>query len=99
MSAAIAKKTYTRIPPGIRRSFFNKAGRALKGSLLAPFYRHLARRRGQPGIEFGSESAALAARTLFTLGHEVPLSELYTMIFWPIESTRYFEFSAAWELL
>lgn len=99
MSAAIANKTYIRIPPRVQRGFFDKAGRALKGSLLAPFYRQLARRRGQPGTEFAGESAALAARTFLAAGHEVPLGEIYSMIFWPMESTRYFEFSAAWQML
>src|ERR1700747_2096052 len=99
MSAAIANKTYTRIPPRVRRSFFNKAARALKGTVLAPFYLQLARRRGQPGTEFAAESAALAARVLLRRGHEIPLAELYCMLFWPVESTRYFEFSAAWQLL
>lgn len=99
MSTATSKKTYTRVPPRIHRSFFDKAARALVGSFLFPFYSRLARRRGQPGTEFGAESAALAAKTLFMRGREVPLIQLYEMVFWPIESTRYFEFSAAWQLL
>lgn len=95
----VCTKTYIRVPPLVRRVFFDKAARAIVGAALAPVYRHLARRRGQPGVEFGTQSAALAAKSLFSKGRELSLAELYEMVFWPIESTRYFEFDAAWRFL
>lgn len=99
MNTAIINKTYTRVPLPVQRSVFSKAGRALMGTFLAPFYLHLARRRGQPGTDFADESRRLASKILFTKHRPVDLAELYSMVFWPIESTRYFEFDAAWRLL
>lgn len=56
MSTAICKKTYIRVPPQAHRNFLSKVARAVVGSLLFPFYSHLARWRASPVPNFGAES-------------------------------------------
>jgi SAM-dependent methyltransferase len=58
-----------------------------------------ARRYEIPGLRFASDSARLALRSLLGNHDGVSYAEIYRMLFTPVESTRYFEFGLAWDLL
>jgi predicted SAM-dependent methyltransferase len=67
----------------------------LKGILLSPTYLLMAGIVGVPGIVFHLRCVSLGFRLL--LSGRVPLKECYSYIFFPIDSTRYFEFHEAWK--
>jgi SAM-dependent methyltransferase len=74
--------------------------RASWGGILSPLYWLLAHRYPVPGLKFRRECARVAAQ-LFLGGKKGPLSyaDIYTLLFWPMDSTRYFEFAFIWEAL
>jgi SAM-dependent methyltransferase len=98
------KKTYIRVPPRQALSGADKFTRALVGSALSPMYGLRASRQGLPGLGFAMDSATLALRALLRKkggpSHaDLSYAEIYRMLFWPVESTRYFEFELAWRFL
>jgi SAM-dependent methyltransferase len=101
MSVTISnvKRTYTSVPPIHAQARLDRLARALAGSALFPFYWLGAHRYGLPGLRFGIDSFWLGLRSLIGKNDDVSHSEIYRMLFAPIESTRYFEFGAAWDFL
>jgi SAM-dependent methyltransferase len=59
----------------------------------------MAHRYRVPGLKFRRDCALLASRLVF--GGKAPLSyaDIYALIFWPMDSTRYFEFAFMWDAL
>jgi SAM-dependent methyltransferase len=101
MSTNIAesKKTYIRVPTRTILTRRAKFMRAATGSASSPFYWLAALCRRQPGLRFGFDSAGLGLRSVLEKDASVSYAEIYRMLFWPIESTRYFEFDLAWRFI
>ncbi len=98
-STAAAKKTYIRIPPLRPMTGLHTFERAVVGGALSPLYWIWAHRYRLPGLQFPVASAKLGLRSLLRKNRNLSLAEIYRMIFWPVESTRYFEFGLAWRFL
>src|SRR5689334_24627997 len=96
---AVPRKTYITVPPTRPLSRAEKVERAIVGSVSSPLYFLLAYRRCLPGIRFARDSAFFALRSLLHGRRNIPSSELYRMLFWPVESSRYFEFHWTWRFL
>jgi predicted SAM-dependent methyltransferase len=96
---AVLKKTYIRVPPITATARWKKVARALVGSVLSPAYWLLAHRYHVPGLRFRLDCARLGLRLLYN--HKAPVSypEIYSLLFWPMDSTRYFEFDFMWHSL
>jgi SAM-dependent methyltransferase len=82
-----------RVPAVRALSLAARVGRALAGTVLSPVYWALAYRDNVPGLQFRKESASAALRMLFAGKGPLSYSDLYRLVFWPIDSVRYFEFS------
>jgi predicted SAM-dependent methyltransferase len=99
VAALTVKKTYVRVPPVRRTSQIRRAMRALAATALSPAYLLLACRYRLPGLKFRIDFAALALRFLLSRKTEISSVEIYRMLFWPMHSTRYFEFDFMWHSL
>jgi SAM-dependent methyltransferase len=101
MTATIAtcKKTYISVPPTLTFTRSDLVRRALWGSVLSPMYWLLAHRYKLPGLWFAVDSTLMGVRSLLHKDDAVSYGEIYRMLFWPVESTRYFEFGLAWSFL
>jgi SAM-dependent methyltransferase len=99
MNSGIQQKTYIRVPNVQRLGRIEKLWRALAGSVLSPAYWLLAHRYHVPGLRFRLDCARLGLRLLYN--HKAPVSypEIYGLLFWPMDSTRYFEFAFMWDAL
>ncbi len=69
----------------------------LKRIVLSPIYLVMAFTAGVPGISFHLWSMALGARLLLT--KRAPLATCFNYLFFPMDSTRYFEFHEVWKSL
>jgi SAM-dependent methyltransferase len=93
------EKTYIRVPSRRVLTPPDKIVRATKGSLLSPVYWLLAQGYRLPGLRFGIDSLVLGIRSLLGKNGDISYADIYRMLFWPVESTRYFEFGSAWRFL
>ncbi len=93
------KKTYIRVPDRQRLGRLQMLGRALVGAALSPTYWVLAHRYGAPGLQFRTDCALLGLRLLYGRKAPVSYADIYRLLFWPIESVRYFEFDFMWRAL
>jgi SAM-dependent methyltransferase len=84
------RKQYIEVPLPMSCSLLYKLWLLLKGILLAPLYLVMAGIAGAPGIGIHLRCAAISARLLLT-GH-ASLTRCYNYLFFPMDSTRYFEF-------
>jgi SAM-dependent methyltransferase len=93
------KQTYLCLPTAPSRTLAQKLQWALVGAILSPVYWLLAHRYRAPGLQLRRESTRLGLRLLYT--HKAPISYglIYTFFFWPMDSTRYFEFDFMWRTL
>ena len=98
MHSTIQSKTYIRVPhtPIVGRG--KRLSRALLGCVLSPTYWLLAHRYPVPGLRFRIQCARLAFRILFGKAH-VSRADIYRLLFWPMDSVRYFEFDFMWRTL
>jgi SAM-dependent methyltransferase len=99
MEPRVLKRTYIRVPNPRTASRARVLTRGVVGSVLSPAYWLLAHRYQVPGLKFRTECARLASRLL--RGHKGPISyaDIYRLFFWPMDSTRYFEFDFVWDAL
>jgi SAM-dependent methyltransferase len=99
-NAAVAcKRNYIRVPAVRKYSRSETIVRALAGSLLSPLYWLLAGSYRLPGLAFGIDSALLGLHCLLNKNDNITYPEIYRMVFWPIESVRYFEFASTFHFL
>ena len=84
------RKQYIEVPLQIESSIIRKIWRRLVGAFLTPIYLIVAMTLGTPGTRIHLKCAFLAVR-LFLL-RRISLSHCYSLIFFPMDSTRYFEF-------
>jgi len=89
------RKQYIEVPLPMSCSFFFKLWTRLKGILLSPIYLVMAHIAGAPGVVFHLRCVATGARLLLT--GRVSLKTCYNYLFFPMDSTRYFEFHEVWK--
>ncbi len=80
-------------------SVTQKLGRGLRGAAWAPFYLAAAHVHGIPGLSLRGRIAALGLRLALTNPRAVRSSTIYDMFFFPLDSTRHFEFDFMWRSL
>jgi SAM-dependent methyltransferase len=97
VESTISGRTLIRVPEKRVASRSSRIVRALLGSFLSPVYCLLAYFRGGPGLGFRKECALLAIRLLFSGKSPLSFADIYRMLCWPMDSTRYFEFEFMWE--
>jgi len=100
------KKTYIRVPAAHIRvraarssGLFQRSTRLLAGAILSLLYWVLARLRGGPGLPFRWRCAVLALHLIRKRTPCISASDLYRLLFSPIDSVRYFEFEFVWNSL
>jgi len=97
MNSRIQQHTYIRVPDVRSLGWAKKLWRALRGSVLSPIYWLLAHRYEVPGLRFRIVCARIALRLLCNPKAAISYAEIYRLLFWPMDSTRYFEFAFAWD--
>ena len=86
-------RTWLRTPHGVTPlSRPQKIAWAFLGSLLAPAYWLAAHRYQTPGLHIHLDCARLGLGLLFRKHAPLPFGWIHQMVFWPFDSTRYFEF-------
>jgi len=89
------RKQFIEVPLPMSCSFFNNLWVHLKGIMLSPIYLLMAGITGAPGIVFHLRCMVMSARLL--LKGRASLETCYHYLFFPMDSTRYFEFHEAWK--
>ena len=84
------RKQYIDVPLPMSCSSFYGQWMHLKGILLSPLYLVMAIMVGAPGIGFRLRLAAIGVRLLLT--GRASLGTCYNLLFFPMDSTRHFEF-------
>jgi len=93
------KKRYVRVPSLQRRRQLRTLRNAIVGSILSPTYLLLALLYHGPGIRFRLQCALLGFRLLFKRKTAFSYTDIYRLLLWPMDSTRYFEFDFIWNSL
>lgn len=75
------------------------AAHAFKGVFLSPLYWLLAYRYPTPGLRFRRRSARMGLRALIGTRNMSHLRTAYNLLFFPMDSTRYFELGTLWDFL
>ncbi len=99
MEVREVRKTYlqaTRLTPPTP---WQAAWLGLAGLFLSPFYCLLARTRGVPGMQLRSKCIRLGLRLLLRRSGPIDFKTIYLLLFFPLDSTRYFELDFAWKAL
>lgn len=91
------RRQYIEVPLPMSCSYFYKLWTRVKGILLSPLYLVMAHIAGAPGIGFHLRCAAAGTRLLIT--GRASLKTCYNSVFFPLDSTRYFEFYEVWKSL
>ena len=93
------KKTYIEVPAPETRGRGQRLRRASAQVALAPLYWLLAHLYRGPGLQFRWRCAILGMHLLCRPNTPVPYSTIVMLLFWPIDSVRYFEFDFMWRAL
>ena len=99
MYSGIQPKTYIRLPSHSSLARPKKLTRAVLASVLAPAYWLLSHRYEVPGLGLRADCAIFGLRLLPSIWRNKLYSEVYRLLFWPMDSIRYFEFDFAWNAL
>ncbi|MBF0230746.1 MAG: methyltransferase domain-containing protein [Desulfamplus sp.] len=89
------RKQYIEVPLPMSSSLFYKFWAGLKGILLSPIYLVMAAVKRLPGISF--HLRCIATGLFFLVTRRVALKTCYRFLFFPMDSTRYFEFYEVWK--
>lgn len=89
------RKQFIEVPLPVPCSIFYNLWVHLKGTVLSPLYLLMAGIAGAPGIGFHLRCMAAGARLL--LSGRGSLKMCYNFLFFPMDSTRYFEFHEVWK--
>ncbi len=87
------KKQYIEVPLRFDDKIMHKILFAILATILMPFYLLSAFFLGAPGIKIHLKCIVIGARLLFS--RQIPLIKACRLIFFPMDSTRYFEFHEA----
>jgi len=99
MSSETPRKTYIRVPNRRKRDRLQVLRRVVLGALLSPSYWIMAHRYRTPGLRFRIDCGLLGLRLLCSPKAPVSYADIYRLLFWPMSSTRYFEFAFMWDAL
>jgi len=99
MSSETPRKTYIRVPNRRKRDRLQVLRRVVLGALLSPSYWIMAHRYRTPGLRFRIDCGLLGLRLLCSPKAPVSYADIYRLFFWPMSSTRYFEFAFMWDAL
>jgi len=99
MSSETPRKTYIRVPNRRKRDWLQVLRRVVLGALLSPSYWIMAHRYRTPGLRFRIDCGLLGLRLLCSPKAPVSYADIYRLFFWPMSSTRYFEFAFMWDAL
>jgi SAM-dependent methyltransferase len=99
MRTAIQSKTYIRLPRQTNLDRPKKLTRAVLASILSPAYWLLSHRYEVPGLKLRADCAVFGLRLLPAASRQKLYSEAYRLLFWPMDSIRYFEFDFVWNAL
>jgi len=99
MSSETPRKTYIRVPNRRKRDRLQLLRRVVLGALLSPSYWIMAHRYRTPGLRFRIDCGLLGLRLLCSPKAPVSYADIYRLLFWPMSSTRYFEFAFMWDAL
>lgn len=92
-------RTIVHVPERLRLSAFAAAIHALKGFFLVPVYWLLSSFLGVPGLRLRTASFMLGLRALVAPRRTLSPRSIFHLLFMPMESTRYFEFDFAEQML
>lgn len=90
------RKLYIRYPFRSRPSWSQRLWIGLLGGFLAPVYLLLSAWYKVPGLRFRIYCAQLAFGLLLKKSADVSYKTIFFLLFWPMDSTRYFEFDFIW---
>jgi SAM-dependent methyltransferase len=90
------RRQYIEVPLSYRCRGVRAQWMRLKGNVLGPLYWLAARAAGGPGLAFHLKCSWLGLIAFFT--RCIPRGS-YSLMFFPMDSTRYFEFHEAWNRL
>ena len=93
------KKVYTQVTVRPRATPVRKFAWGLAGSVLSPAYWLMAYRHRSPGLQFRLQCARMGLRLLCNPRCLRLLNLIYLLLFWPMDSTRYFECDFMWSAL
>jgi SAM-dependent methyltransferase len=93
------KKTYIRVPAARSSGRFERLSLVLAGLTLSPWYWILARLHSGPGLRFRWRCTLLALHLIGERSRYASATDLYRLLFLPIDSVRYFEFEFIWNSL
>src|ERR1700687_1580439 len=88
----VLNKTYIRVPLVKPKARWRKVLRATVGSVSSPTYCLLTYRYHVPALRFRLDCARLGLRLLGNRKGSSSSAQIYRLLFWPMDSTRYFEF-------
>src|SRR6266567_678780 len=92
-------KSYIDVPTPNILSGINKFLYYGRGVFLSPLYWILSNRFAMPGLKFYSECVRLGLFLLFKCKFSISYGSIYRLLFFPLDSTRYFEFDFVWQAL
>lgn len=90
------EKTYIDVPKKPLISGVRRLSVAFAGTILIPIYWLMAHGYRTPGLRFRFECALLGFRLLFDRKKYILREAICTLLFFPMDSTRYFEFDFMW---
>lgn len=99
MRFAVQSKTYIHLPPQKIPDRPKKLSRAVLASVLSPAYWLLSHRYKVPGLRLRADCAVLGLRLLLAARRHKLYSDIYRLLFWPMDSIRFFEFDFVWNAL
>lgn len=88
-------KTYIVVPATGGITLAKKILYLIKGLFLSPIYWIIAHQFNMPGLNFYKECVNLGFLLLFKR-KSLPYNSIYNLFFFPMDSTRYFEFDFVW---
>lgn len=93
-------KAYIHSPPAqTQPTLRHKLRRYLLGATLTPLYWGMAHRYATPGLDFHLRSALWGMQLIGKRQSPLAFGWSFNLMFLPMDSTRYFEFDYAWQVL
>ncbi len=94
------KQIYIDVPEPSPMSISRKVFHFVIGMFLSPLFWVLSHRYNMPGLEFHRECVKLGVYLLFNRkATSLSYTSIYHLLFFPMDSTRYFEFDFVWKTL
>jgi SAM-dependent methyltransferase len=99
MSVSETSNEYIDVPEPPPLSLVKKILFVVAGSVLSPLYFLAAYYYPTPGLSFRWQSARMGLRLLPKIRDKSLLRDAYNLLFFPMDSTRYFELCLLWQYL